>query len=89
MSGTLVALSPTRDMFKTKCIVAVVAARPLYLLNEDPPKLDLFYSRPEEDLDLDPRIEYTMIEERTSFFESVRYVSMNIVGLFPIKQHWV
>lgn len=71
IAGTLVALTPTKDMFQTKCIVATVAARPLDLVEEEPPKLDLFFSRP-EDLDLDPTIEYTMIEDRTSFFEAVR-----------------
>ena len=71
IAGSLVVLTPTKDMFKTKCIVATVAARPLDLIEEEPPKLDLFLACP-EDLDLDPSIEYTMIENRTSFFEAVR-----------------
>jgi helicase required for RNAi-mediated heterochromatin assembly 1 len=81
IAGTLVALSPTKDMFKTKCIVAVVAARPMDLIQEDPPKLDLFFAN-HEDIDLDPSIEYFMVEERTSFFESVRYVHFLTHHLF-------
>jgi helicase required for RNAi-mediated heterochromatin assembly 1 len=60
-------------MFRTTCIVAVVAARPMDLIQEEPPKLDLFFAK-SEDIDIDPSIEYTMVEERTSFFEAVRYV---------------
>lgn len=91
-AGTLVALTPTKDMFKTKCIAATVAARPLDLLEEDVPKLDLFFANP-DDIDLDPNLEYTMIEERTSFFEAVRHLGVSLQKMsgeeFPLKKHIV
>jgi helicase required for RNAi-mediated heterochromatin assembly 1 len=92
IAGTLVALTPTKDMFKTACIVATVGARPLDLVREEAPKLDLFFANP-EDIDLDPTIEYTMIEERSSFFEAVRHIGVSLQKMsgeeFPLKKHIV
>lgn len=90
VSGSLVALTPTKDMFKTTCIVAMVAARPIDLVEENPPKIDLFFARP-EDIPTDPAIEYTMIEERTSYFEAVRHNMLSLQKMsaepFPLAQH--
>jgi helicase required for RNAi-mediated heterochromatin assembly 1 len=72
LSGTLVALTPSSDMFQTKCIIAVVAARPLDGLKQNPPTIDLFFARPDE-IEIDPQIEFTMVEERASFFEAGRH----------------
>jgi helicase required for RNAi-mediated heterochromatin assembly 1 len=92
LAGSLVALTPSNDMFRTKCIVATVGARPMDLITEDPPKLDLFFAQP-EDINLDPTIEYTMIEERTSFFEAVRHVGVSLQKMasekFPLGKHIV
>lgn len=58
-------------MFRTKCIIAVVAARPLEGLRQNPPELDLFLDP--EQLEIDPGMEFTMVEERSSFFEADRH----------------
>lgn len=71
--GTLVALSPTCDNFSTKVLLATVAARPLVALEINPPELDLCFARAEE-VELDPSIEWVMIEARASFFEAARHV---------------
>jgi helicase required for RNAi-mediated heterochromatin assembly 1 len=72
ITGSIVALSPRDDMFRTKCIVAVVAARPLIQLEQNPPCIDLFFARP-DDLEVDTNIEYVMVEERSGFFEAQRH----------------
>jgi helicase required for RNAi-mediated heterochromatin assembly 1 len=59
-------------MFQSKCIIAVVAARPLDGLKQNPPQIDLFFARPDE-IEIDPQIEFTIVEERASFFEAGRH----------------
>lgn len=59
-------------MFKTKAIVATVAARALDGLNLNPPEIDLFIPRAEE-MELDPAMEFVMVEERTGFYEADRH----------------
>ncbi|KIW00589.1 uncharacterized protein PV09_07942 [Verruconis gallopava] len=94
LAGSLVALTPSSDIFKTKCIVATVAARPLDMLTSQdlPPMVDLFLADTTL-IDLDPTIEYTMVEDRTSFFEAVRHIAISLQRLtieeFPLKQHIV
>jgi hypothetical protein len=46
--GTIVALTPHRDMFEKICKVAVVAARPLDGLEQDPPQVDIFWGDPDD-----------------------------------------
>ena len=75
ITGSLVVLTPAGDMFRTKAIVATVAARPLDGLNQNPPEIDLFFSRPDE-LELDPALEWVMIEERTGFYEADRHTML-------------
>lgn len=42
--GTMVALSPERDLFRSICKVAIVAARPVEgCLDQDPPQIDIFW----------------------------------------------
>lgn len=92
ISGSLVALTPTNDMFKSKCIVAVVAARPLDGVRLNPPELDLFFAQP-KDLNLDPDIEWFMVEERSSFFEAQRHTLIALQKMtreaFPLSEHLV
>lgn len=86
-AGTLVALSPSSDNFKTQCFVAVVAAR--YLkggLEPDPdqgedvntpPRIEIFWARQQGAL-LDPSMDLVMLETKGGYFEQVRHA---MVGL--------
>jgi helicase required for RNAi-mediated heterochromatin assembly 1 len=89
--GGLVALSPASDKFKNQCLVAVVAARPLYgglvpdqLKGEGectPPRIDIFWSRSDVDSDLswwDPSEEMVMIEAKATYFEPVRHAMLGL-----------
>ncbi|KAI5208174.1 P-loop containing nucleoside triphosphate hydrolase protein [Aureobasidium subglaciale] len=71
-SGSIIALSPSSDKFQKKIIIALVGARPMELLNESPPKIDIFFPRPEETI-FDPAEEYVFIEETSSYFEAQRH----------------
>ncbi|KAK2795176.1 hypothetical protein FQN52_006102 [Onygenales sp. PD_12] len=71
-SGNIVALTPANDMFKTKCVIAVVAARPLAALKTTPPEIDLFYARA-EDAEFDHQQEWVMVEARSGYFEASRH----------------
>ena len=86
-AGTLVALSPRSDNFKTQCFVAVVAAR--YLVGglepdpragEDentPPRIEIFWADPKNAI-IDPTMELIMLEAKGGYYENVRYA---MVGL--------
>ena len=76
MSGSLVVLTPTTDMFKTKAIVATVAARPLAGLSQNPSELDLFLSP--EDREVDPSCEYVMVEDRGGFYEAHKHTMLGL-----------
>lgn len=65
-------LTPRSDMFKRKVIVAVVAARPLAALEQNPPEIDLFIPRHEEQ-EIDPSVEWMMVEDRGGLFEADRH----------------
>jgi helicase required for RNAi-mediated heterochromatin assembly 1 len=71
--GTIVALSPVPDNFRTICKVAIVAARPLQGVEQNPPQVDLFWGDPTE-ADFDPTLEYVMIEAKTGYFEASRHM---------------
>jgi helicase required for RNAi-mediated heterochromatin assembly 1 len=48
-AGTLVALSPVRDNFRTICKAAIIAARPFEGgLDQNPPQIDIFWGKDEE-----------------------------------------
>ncbi|KAJ4204604.1 hypothetical protein NW759_014825 [Fusarium solani] len=95
-TGTLVALSPSRDNFKTQCYVAVVAAR--YLIgglepnpddgeNENtPPRIEIFWSNCQDAI-LDPSAELVMLEAKGGYFETVRHamVGLQHAALFESK----
>lgn len=72
ISGTVVALSPARDCFRTKCVIAVVAARPLEGVKLQPAEVDLYFARA-EDAEFDPQKEWIMVESRTGYYESARH----------------
>ena len=59
-------------MFKSKAIVATVAARPLAGLQQNPPEIDLFIARAEEQ-ELDPAKEFVMVEDRGGLYEADRH----------------
>ena len=62
-TGTLVALSPAADAFKSICKIAVVAARPLANLLLNPPEIDVFFGQAAE-IEIDPQVEWLMVESR-------------------------
>lgn len=71
--GTMVALSPVHDKFKTICKVAIVAARPLAAVEQDPPQIDIFWASIEES-EFDPTEEYVMVEAKSGYFEASRHM---------------
>ncbi|KAI6780563.1 uncharacterized protein J7T54_000203 [Emericellopsis cladophorae] len=85
--GSLIALSPKKDGFQTKCLVATVAARPIlgglipnpeFGETEDtPPRIDIFWSNP-EDAVIDPLEEMFMIEPKSGYFETVRHAMIGL-----------
>lgn len=72
ISGSIVALSPADDAFQSKCIIAVVAARQLDRVKQQPPEIDIFWARPNE-TEFDPQVEWIMVEARNSYYEASRY----------------
>ncbi|KJK67999.1 AAA domain protein [Aspergillus parasiticus SU-1] len=71
-TGTIVALSPADDSFRNKCVVAVVAARPLNGVKQHPPEIDIYFAR-SIDAEFDPHQEWVMVEARDGYFESMRH----------------
>ena len=71
----MVVLTPANDMFQSKAVVATVAARPLAALNQDPPEIDLFIARAEE-MEVDPAIEWVMVEDRGGLYEAHRHTML-------------
>lgn len=72
ISGTVVALSPAADAFQTKCVLALVAARPLETVQRQPPMIDIYFARPDE-ADFDPHQEWIMVEAKTGYYEASRH----------------
>ncbi len=71
------ALTPAKDMFKSVCRVATVAARPLVGVQMNPPELDIFFAKP-EDFEIDPQEEWVMVESRDGYFEAYRHTLRSI-----------
>lgn len=84
ISGSMVALSPASDMFQTRCKVAVVAARPLSGVQQSPAEIDLYFATPEE-IEMDPQVEWVMVEARTGYFEAHRHTLMALQKLMREK----
>lgn len=74
MTGSLVVLIPAEGASYNvdELVVAVVAARPVAQLEQNPPMLDLFFARPEE-IEIDNQKKWLMLEERSGLFESQRH----------------
>ena len=74
-SGSLVALSPALDDFKTKCVPAIVASRLLENLEvEAPEKPSIWvYIGDSKQIDIDPQQKWTMIECTQGYWEAYRY----------------
>ncbi|EEH33080.2 helicase required for RNAi-mediated heterochromatin assembly 1 [Paracoccidioides lutzii Pb01] len=90
-TGNIVALTPANDMFKSKCIVAVVAARPLEELKKNPSEIDIFYAQADE-AEFDPQKEFVMVEARSGYYEAARHTlaalqKMARDGSFPFSEY--
>lgn len=72
VSGSILAMTPTKDKFTTKCVVAIVAARPKAGIECNPPEIDIYFSCSEE-LEIDPHVEWLMVEAKKGFYESTRH----------------
>lgn len=68
----MVALTPSDDNFQTKCIIAIVAARPLENVKSTPSMIDIYFPRPEE-TEIDPQQQFVMIEARSGYYEGSRH----------------
>lgn len=77
LTGAIVALTPAADPFKTICHVAVIAARPILGLQQNPPEIDIFFGAPDE-IELDPQQEWLMVESRNGFYEGHRHVLLGL-----------
>jgi helicase required for RNAi-mediated heterochromatin assembly 1 len=83
--GTVVALSPVIDNFRTTCLVATIAARTieggLVPSGGDPERsghrIDILWANPTQAI-FDPAKELVMVESRCGYFESVRH---SLIGL--------
>jgi hypothetical protein len=85
VAGTIVALTPQRDMFRSICKIAVVAARPILGgLDQNPPSIDLFWSDP-NDAVIDPVGHYVMVESRTGYYEASRHMLVAMQKLMTEK----
>jgi helicase required for RNAi-mediated heterochromatin assembly 1 len=85
VAGTIVALTPQRDMFRSICKIAVVAARPILGgLDQNPPLIDLFWSDP-NDAVVDPVGHYVMVESRTGYYEASRHMLVAMQKLMTEK----
>jgi helicase required for RNAi-mediated heterochromatin assembly 1 len=91
ITGSLVALSPFNDAFKDTCILAIIAARPVSALQQNPPEIDLFF--PHHNQPIDPTQQWVMVECRNSFFEASRHTLMALQHMmretFPLSEHLV
>jgi helicase required for RNAi-mediated heterochromatin assembly 1 len=72
ITGSVVALTPAHDMFEKICRVAIVAARPLAGVQQNPPEIDIIFATPDQ-IELDPRQEWVMVECRDGYFEGSRH----------------
>ncbi|USP74996.1 uncharacterized protein yc1106_02270 [Curvularia clavata] len=92
ITGSLVALSPTDDAFQTQCVLAIVAARPVTGLDQNPPEIDLFFARP-KDQEIDPTRKWIMVECRSGFFEASRHTLSALQHMmrepFPLSNYLV
>ncbi|KAF2453935.1 P-loop containing nucleoside triphosphate hydrolase protein [Lineolata rhizophorae] len=92
LTGSIVALTPMNDMFREKCVVAAVAARPLQGLTQSVPEIDLMFARPDE-MEIDPAVPWVMVEDRKGYYEADRTTLMALQKMhsepFPLQQYLV
>ncbi|KAL8916896.1 MAG: hypothetical protein Q9172_006060 [Xanthocarpia lactea] len=92
LQGTLVALTPAQDMFKSICKVAVVAARPLSGVQSNPPAIDIFFGDPNQ-IEIDPQQEWVMVESSGGYFEAYRHTLKSLqkiaIESFPLAEYIV
>ncbi|KAK2748934.1 hypothetical protein FQN57_007217 [Myotisia sp. PD_48] len=90
MAGSIVALTPANDCFKTTCIVAVVAARPLDSVKASPSEIDLFFANPNH-AEFDYQREWIMVQARCGYYEAVRHSMTALQKMasecFPLCDH--
>ncbi|KAL4954088.1 P-loop containing nucleoside triphosphate hydrolase protein [Aspergillus filifer] len=88
VAGSVVALSPADDAFKSKCVIAVIAARPLDGVKLCPPEVDIFFANP-ADADFDPQLEWIMVEAKQGYYEALRHTMTALQKLdqekFPLS----
>lgn len=72
VAGSVVALTPANDMFRNICRIAIVAARPLFCVQMNPPEIDICFAN-EEEIEIDPQQEWVMVECRDGYFEGSRH----------------
>jgi helicase required for RNAi-mediated heterochromatin assembly 1 len=78
MPGTLVAISPKSDNFRTICLVATVAQRPYREgLDKNPPEIDIVWADVNQSI-IDPDMDLVMVEARVGYYEAVRHT---LIGL--------
>lgn len=92
LTGAVLALTPAKDMFASFCRVAIVAARPLAGLEQNPPEIDIFFGGADE-FEIDPQQEWIMVESRNGFYEGSRHTLRGLQMLsresFPLSEHIV
>ena len=75
-TGTAVILTPAKDYFRSKTIVAIVASRRLAQLevsHPQRPKVHLYVGDPGK-VEIDSQVEYLMVEGNGGYWESSRHV---------------
>ena len=93
-AGSLVALVRAKDCEKmtdlSGVLTAIVAARPLAGVLNQPPEIDIYFARP-EDVQIDPQEEWLMIEAKQGYFEAYRHTLQALKKLqrekFPLSDN--
>ncbi|KMU83347.1 helicase required for RNAi-mediated heterochromatin assembly 1 [Coccidioides immitis H538.4] len=89
-TGKIVALTPANDNFKSRCVVAVVAARPLEGLKSHPCQIDLFFANPDHAA-FDYQQEWLMVESRNGYYEALRHTLLALQKMskesFPLHEY--
>lgn len=93
--GTLVALTPTEplpEIFHHRCLVGIVAARPLIDVEAPTPSIDVYFTDAAA-MDIDPQLEYMMVEASNGYFEAVRHTLLALQHMrhekFPLAEYLV
>ena len=82
-TGTAVMLTPIGDRFRTTCILAIVASRRLSsvdVLLPLKPRIHLYLADPAQ-LEIDPQVEYLMVEGSNGYWEASRHVLRSLQSM--------